>query len=259
MKNFSGLNGGRILAKLWVPILALTMWEIFARIERNFFIPPISQILLSSREVIDLEWIERNVPQSLTTLLGGFLIGSFSGVVAGIGIALNQRAREVFLPIAHFLRAIPSVAKVPVFIAIFGLSTFTRVTTVSFATFFVVLLSTIEGVSRENQEYLALSQINRLSWGQKALFIQIPGAVNEILTGLHVALQISVVVMVFSEMLGSGIGIGAFIFQSQSTFNVSHMWVGMLVTGLLGLILNTIFLLLEKNLFQWRVAIERDL
>jgi ABC-type nitrate/sulfonate/bicarbonate transport system permease component len=84
--------------------------------------------------------------------------------------------------------------------------------------------------------------------------VRIPAATGEILTGLQAALQTAVLVMVVSEMLGSGVGLGAFIIRAQSTFMIADMWLGILILGALGVILNGAFHLIEKRLFPWYFA-----
>lgn len=249
----------KIIVQIWIPVVLFLIWEIVAHHARNLFIPSVSQLVSSSSDLIDYNWLMRNAIPSLVTILGGYFVGSLLGIIIGILIALQEKSRAILLPLANFLRAIPSVAKVPVFISLLGLSSWTRMTTVVFAVFFIVLLSTIEGVSKTNSELEDVAKVNHLSKHVEVLYIKIPGATNEILTGLHVALQVAVLVMVVSEMLGSGIGIGAFIFQSLSTFNVTNMWIGMLIIGILGVILNTSFLIMEKIFFRWRPVLEREL
>ena len=64
-------------------------------------------------------------------------------------------------------------------------------------------------------------------------------------------MQVAVLTMIVSEMLGSGIGVGAFIIQSQSTFRIANMWVGVFIVGLIGLALNFFFLKIEHKIAPW--------
>ena len=81
--------------------------------------------------------------------------------------------------------------------------------------------------------------------------VRLPAATGEILTGLQAAVQIGILVMVISEMLGSGIGLGAFIIHSQSTFMIADMWVGIFILGVIGLLLNELFLFAERKIAPW--------
>jgi ABC-type nitrate/sulfonate/bicarbonate transport system permease component len=74
------------------------------------------------------------------------------------------------------------------------------------------------------------------------------------LTGLQAALQLATLVMVISEMIGSGTGLGAFVIRAQSTFMIADMWLGILLLGVLGVLLQGTFHVIEKRVFPWYFA-----
>lgn len=238
--------------RAWFPALLLLIWQTISRFFDNPFVPTPLEVVQASRETISLEWIQNNLAPSLITILVGYLGGSSLGFLCGLVLGISERIRRIFLPVGNFLRAIPSVAKVPVLIALFGLGSLTRIATVAVAVFFIVMLSTIDGLGKTKEEHRDLALWIKLSPIRTVLSIRIPSALDDILIGLHVALQIAVLVMIVSEMLGSGFGVGAFIFQSQATFYVTGMWVGIMVIGFIGVALNATFLFWEKKLFSWR-------
>ena len=135
--------------------------------------------------------------------------------------------------------------------AIMGLGLSTRITIVTVAVLFPVLMSTVRAVGATKLELLELSRSLKFGRMRGLLSIRIPGAIGEILTGLHASVQVAVLTMIVSEMLGSGIGVGAFIIQSQSTFRIANMWVGVFVVGLIGLALNFFFLKIEQKIAPW--------
>jgi ABC-type nitrate/sulfonate/bicarbonate transport system permease component len=57
--------------------------------------------------------------------------------------------------------------------------------------------------------------------------------------------------MVISEMVASTNGIGYFVLQSQRTFAIPEMWSGILLLGILGYVLNGIFVLVERRVLRW--------
>jgi ABC-type nitrate/sulfonate/bicarbonate transport system permease component len=163
-------------------------------------------------------------------------------------------AREIFLPITNFIRCIPSVAKVPVVLALLGIGLTTRITTVAISVLFPVLLTTLRAIANTDERLVEYVHVLGFSFWRTLFQVRIPAATGEILTGLQAALQTAVLVMVVSEMLGSGVGLGAFIIRAQSTFMIADMWLGILILGALGVILNGVFHLIEKRLFPWYFA-----
>lgn len=241
----------RLVWALFLPVLILVFWQLTAKYWLNPFFPQPLRILKSAQELITFEWIAISVRSSLIVLFVGYFLGSLLGIVAGSLLGEFTQAREVLLPICNFIRSIPSVAKVPLIMAIMGLGISTRITTVVIAVLFPVLMSTVRAVGATKSELLELNRTLKFGRIRGLISIRIPAAIGEILTGLHASVQVAVLAMIVSEMLGSGIGIGAFIIQSQSTFRIANMWVGVFLVGLIGLLLNFLFEKLERKVAPW--------
>jgi sulfonate transport system permease protein len=244
----------KLFERTWFPVLIIAGWQVIQSQSKNPFFPTPAKIWSSIQYVVTAEWVKTSLSSSLITLLGGFIAGSALGVLLGSILGANQVAREIFLPITNFIRCIPSVAKVPVLLALLGIGLTTRITTVAIAVLFPVLLTTMRAVANTDERILEYSNVLGFNFWRLLFQVRIPAATGEILTGLQAALQIAVLVMVVSEMLGSGVGLGAFIIRAQSTFMIADMWVGILILGILGVLLNGAFLLIEKKLFPWYFA-----
>lgn len=242
---------GSWIERIWFPLLILLTWQVLQSNSKNPFFPSPEKIWDSVEYVVTADWIKTSLTSSLITLLGGYLIGSVLGVVLGSILATNAMAREIFLPITNFIRCIPSVAKVPVVLALLGLGLMTRITTVAVAVLFPVLLTTLRAVANTDERLTEFSKILNFGFWRTLFQIRIPAATGEILTGLQAALQTAVLVMVVSEMLGSGVGLGAFIIRAQSTFMIADMWLGIFILGILGVLLNGTFHLIERNVLPW--------
>jgi ABC-type nitrate/sulfonate/bicarbonate transport system permease component len=77
------------------------------------------------------------------------------------------------------------------------------------------------------------------------------GASPQIAAGLRTALQSAVILTVVSEMLGATSGIGYFILQSQQMYATADMWSGMIALGIVGAVLNLVFLGVERRALRW--------
>jgi ABC-type nitrate/sulfonate/bicarbonate transport system permease component len=188
---------------------------------------------------------------SVYTILAGYFIGSLIGLTLGIVLGSVEVLREIFTPITNFIRSIPSPAKVPVIIALFGIGLSSRITTVAIAVLFPVLLTTMRAIASTDKNMLEYSKLFKFDYLRSIFLIRIPAATGEILAGLQAAIQIAVLVMVVSEMIGSVKGVGAFIIRAQSTYMITDMWVGILTIGILGIILSESFGLIERRLAPW--------
>lgn len=247
----------RLLVQIWFPIFVILIWNIYQVCSKNPFFPSFSDIHESLSYLISENILLPNLLNSFITLTTGYLAGSILGIIFALAIATNRVAVQITLPITNFIRCVPSVAKIPVIMAILGLGMATRIAAVSVAVFFPVFLGTLRAVlniDKKTIEHIQVLKLGSLNSHFKFKFLTVSG---EILTNLQAALQIAVLVTIVSEMLGSGFGIGAFVLRSQGTFMIADMWVGILIIGLLGLIVNEAFNILERRLFPWYFSEQR--
>jgi ABC-type nitrate/sulfonate/bicarbonate transport system permease component len=80
-----------------------------------------------------------------------------------------------------------------------------------------------------------------------------------VITGLRASLQISLIIMVISEMLGSPIGLGAFLVHAQNLFDVYNLWMAIIILGTIGLLLNLVFDASVKRYFPWYQRLDKSL
>jgi ABC-type nitrate/sulfonate/bicarbonate transport system permease component len=80
----------------------------------------------------------------------------------------------------------------------------------------------------------------------------LPSAAPKILAGVRLALSLALVMMIISEFVGSTDGIGREVVLAQSNFNVSLLWSVIILLGLLGIVLNALFSLLEHYVLAWQ-------
>lgn len=244
MKKFSK----DFIIKTWIPILILSILLIYSRKGNNPFFPNPVEIIKTSFNLINYNWVSKNLLPSLISIIFGFMLGSLLAITFGVTLTLNEKLRTLLMPNLNFLRSIPSVAKIPVVIAFFGIGLNSRIVSISLAAFFPVLLSTLNALITTNKGYLELAQISKLSHFQIFRYIKFPAGLNEIQIGLKVGLQISILIMITSEFIGAGFGVGAFIIHSQSTFKFIEMWQGVIIAGFLSIMLNNILDFIFKKI-----------
>ena len=243
--------------QIWFPVLVILIWHIYQVSAQNPFFPSFSEIGDSLHYLITENILLPNLLNSFMTLTLGYLTGSILGIFVALIIASNSVAVRISLPITNFIRCVPSVAKIPVIMAILGLGMATRIVAVSVAVFFPVLLGTLRAVLNIDKgtiEHIYVLRLGRMNSLFRYKFLVASG---EILTNLQAALQIAILVTIVSEMLGSGFGIGAFVIRAQGTFMIADMWAGILIIGILGLIINESFNFFERSLFPWYFSEKR--
>lgn len=243
---------GRRLLGIVVLAAAAGIWEAWTRSEPSFLLPPASVVLARAWDVWPTGDFLATVAASLRRLAAGYTIGAAVGIGLGVALGASRGVRRAFEPLTEFLRAIPPITIVPVAIVIFGLGDEMRIAVIAFGVCFPVLVNAAEGVravSPEARDTAAMLQVGRV---ERLHRLYLPAAMPSIVAGLRVALSIGLVLVVISEFAaGSQDGLGRYILFQQSQFNVPEMYGGILFLGLLGYVLNQLFLRAERHVLAW--------
>ncbi len=242
---------GRVILAVWLPIVLLVAWWFFSANSTSPFFPPLSRII----ETWWTQWVLGDslphVVASLRNLSLGFLLGSFIGVVVASLLWRIPALRLAANPIIYFLYVIPAPALLPAMIAIFGIGELRQVALISFGAIWPTLFNTLDGMRGIDRIKFDVARSMWLSGLRRLFSLILPGAAPQMVAGLRASLQVSIILMVISEMVASRQGIGYVILQAQTVFAVTTMWGGILTLAILGTVLNLLFVLCERSLLRW--------
>ena len=154
--------------------------------------------------------------------------------------------------VSQFLRAIPTPMLVPVFLVLFRIGTQMESATIVFGAIWPVLLNTADGVASVDPQHLTVARAFRLPRGQVLWRVVLPSALPKILAGLRLGLALSLILMVFAEMVGSTGGIGYELVNAQSQFDMAGMWAVVVLLGMVGYLLNAVLVAAERLLLRHR-------
>jgi ABC-type nitrate/sulfonate/bicarbonate transport system permease component len=193
-----------------------------------------------------------NLLPSIARMLVGWAVASFAGIVLGVAIGRVPLLADLTEPVVHFARAVPPPALVPVFLFVFNIGTPMELATIIFGVIWPVLINSIDGARHVHPGHLETARAFRIPPATRLVRIVLPSAAPEILAGLRLSLALALVMMIVSEFVGSTNGIGREMLQDTSLFNVPGMWGVIVLLGLLGMLLNTAFSLLEHRVLAWQ-------
>jgi ABC-type nitrate/sulfonate/bicarbonate transport system permease component len=244
---------GRSLRAGGTVIAVLVAWEVFARsgAVSNFLLPPFSVVCeriwhdaLSGDLLV-------NLGQTLYRVMIGFAIAGSLGIGLGILIARNRLARWFFDPIVSVAFPMPKIAFLPVFMLWFGLYDVSKITMVVFSAIFPVVAATV--TSTQGVEKEMLWSARSLGAGQRQLLweIVLPAALPQILTGLQVALPISMIVAIVTEILMGGPGIGGAMITASRFADSPGVFAGIVEIAVAGLALVKGIAVLRRRLLVW--------
>jgi ABC-type nitrate/sulfonate/bicarbonate transport system permease component len=240
-----------ILKQLWLPVVLVAILWFATASSTDFYFPPLSQMLDALWHGLTDGNLKSDLMFSLRNILAGLAIATVVGVGLGVMIGEHKRLQVATAPLLDFARATPTVAFVPVIILTLGIGAAPKVFLIFLGTLWPILLNTISGVRGINPAVRETARSYRIPWGLRLWKVVLPGALPQIFAGIRVALSIAVVLMVVSEIYGSPIGLGNFILQSGSSFQVADTWAGTILIGILGYGLSLALLGVEHVSLGW--------
>lgn len=236
---------------LGLPFALLVLWGLWSSFgEAKFFPGPVT----IARAFVDT-WVGEpfitQVLPSLARLGVGIVVSITIGIVLGTAIGLSRPLREFMEPTLEFFRAIPPPVMIPVIAVILGPTDSMLVAVIVLGALWPVLLNTIDGVRSTDSVMKETSRSFALTGGQRLRYLVLPAAMPRIMTGVRQAMSIALILMVISEMFGQSSGLGYQIVYFQRNYLVAQMWSGIVLLGLVGVLLATIFGVVERRLLRW--------
>ena len=214
-------------------------------------VPPVTAVArafaadLTAGEVLPQVVITlRSYAQGLGLALAiGITLGVLMGAIPGC-----YAAGRVLL---EFLRPIPSVAVIPIAILLLGIEFRMRTAVVCYAAMWPILLNTMYGIYDVDPAYVETARIfGRRRWNILRAVV-LPAALPYVFTGARIASAIALILAVTAEMVAGGGGLGFYVKSAEMSLRVEEMYGGILLTGLLGYLLNGAFVRLERRVLGW--------
>jgi len=247
------------LLRLWVVPVVLAVWEVSTRMMEHPYFPPPSTIVARMRELwfsgppAQL-WLNdtalENFPHSLGRLLGAWVVAGVVGVALGIMIGRSPLLFRLIDPIIQFGRALPPPALLPLFLAMFSVSTRMQIATITFGIIWPVLFNTADGARSVEPLHLETSRAFKLSGRQRLFEVILPSAAPKIFAGLRLSLSLALILMVIAEFFSTE-GIGYQLRDTQRSFDLPGVWGAIIVLGVLGYLLNLAFMTVERRALTW--------
>ncbi|HLM03826.1 MAG TPA: ABC transporter permease [Blastococcus sp.] len=241
----------RVAVSLVVPVAIVVTWWFASMDNVSPFYPPLQKILETFGENWVFERVASDVLPSLGRMFAGFAIAVVLGVGLGALLGRLPLVAHALNPVLQFGRALPATALVPVSIVLLGIGATPKITLIAFVSLFPILLNTIDGVRNVDPVLEDICRSFRLTRLQRVLHVQLPAAAPQVLAGMRIALSVAFVMMVVTELVAATNGIGYVTLIAQQSFQVSLMWSGMLLLGILGVFVNGLFVLVERRLLRW--------
>jgi nitrate/nitrite transport system permease protein len=178
---------------------------------------------------------------SLGRVFAGFAAGSALAIPVGMLMGSSPLFSRVVYPIVQVLRPVSPLAWFPLGLATLKNAQNATVFAIFITCLWPTLLNTAFGVSSLPREYRQVAQVFSFSRWRYFRSVLLPYSLPHIVTGLRVSLGVAWMVIVASEMLSGGAGIGFFVWDSWNALNLDRVISAILIIGAVGLLLDRAF------------------
>lgn len=246
-----GAGARQFIGLVWLPILLLVFLFIGTAGSDNIYFPPATKVVGTIVDGFASGTLGAALGYSLTNFLVGYAIAAVVGVVCGLYLGEHPRVQNATQPLLNFLRALPFVALVPIFIIALGIGALPKIALIALGCLWPILLNTTDGVRGIPASIHETSRSYRIRDLLRLRRVTFMGALPQIFAGLRIALSVGIVLVVVSEMYGSTQGIGYYILFSGQRFAIAETWAGTFVLAGVGYLINVIFLGIEYLALGW--------
>ncbi|NIK36174.1 ABC-type nitrate/sulfonate/bicarbonate transport system permease component [Microbacterium endophyticum] len=238
----------------------LATWQLLPAlgIVNPLYVPYATQVLAQlAAETTDLEFW-RNIGRTLTSWGLGLLIATVLAVFFGVIIGLVPFLRRATHTTIEFLRPIPSVALIPLAILLFGFQIQAALLIIVYASFWQVFVQVLYGVADVDTVARDTARSFGLSRASRFRYLVLPTALPYIMTGVRLAAAVALILAVTAELVMGIPGIGRQIVFAQSAGDWPTVYAYVVVAGLLGLLVNMAFRLIERRALSWHQSVRGE-
>lgn len=188
---------------------------------------------------------------TLMEVLAGFIAGSLTGLLLGIGMVVVPFLNRVLYPYVIAIQTVPKVAIAPLMIVWFGFGVQSKIILVAMACMFPVLVNTIAGLRSTESDRLALVRAMCGSSFQVLRYVQLPSALPYIFAGLNTSIVLAIIGAIVGEFVGARVGIGVLILQANFALDLASVFALLVLLSATGVVLNACMRLTERRVCFW--------
>jgi NitT/TauT family transport system permease protein len=238
---------------VFVALILIAEWGTRAGWISNLTLPRPSDVLRTLYELAASGLLWTHLGLSMGRLAVGAFLGAGAGVMIGVGIGLSSVMRAGLVPLVSALFPIPKIALLPLFVIWFGIDEMSKYALIAFGTFTPTVVATYGAVDNVDRTLIRMGQSFGLSRASIIRKIVLPGAMPGILSGLRISLAIAIILLTAAEMIGAEYGVGAYILQAGSLYDLERLFAGVALLSALGVTLGFVLGRIEARVLRWRV------
>jgi len=245
------VNRHSALMALFSLVCFVVFWQLSSGyLISSFLIPPPTAVVRAAIPMMYSGEYFQDVGISLFRIFIGFASGTAAGVFLGLLLGRLWFIRQLFDPIIEVLRYLSPTAMIPIAVIWFGIGEMSKYFLIFWGTFFIIVVSTIDGVLRVPVTRVRAAQCLGASRVQIFTRILIPTILPAIITGMRLAMASSFMSIIPAEMLAADSGIGYLLQASASLAQTDRIFVALVTISVLGVMVDSLFRFMTRRLLH---------
>lgn len=241
-------------AKGWLlPCLIVIVLEIVVRVGwiPAYQMPAPSDIALTLVELAQGA-LGKHVLASVGRVLAGFVIGASLALVFAAWVGLSREAEAYLEPTFAGLRAIPSLAWVPLLLLWLGIDETSKIVLIAIGAFFPVYVNGVAAIRNIDRKLVEVGQMYGFNARRLTLRILLPAAMPGLFTGLRSGLSMAWMFLVAAELIAATKGLGYLLSDGRETSRPDIVLAAILALAVLGKLSDGVLAAVERRCVSWR-------
>ena len=252
-------GAGRLLRPalgLLVPVALAVAWEIIVRtgLASGRLVPPPSVIFSTFADLAATGELQRHATVTLLRVVAGFGCGVVLGTLAGAITGYSALSHRLLDPSLQGLRAIPSIAWVPLFILWFGIFEASKIILIAVGVFFPVYLGVMGAVRSVDRKIVEVGRVFRLSGSAMVWRILLPAITPAYVIALRAGLGLGWMFVVAAEFMGASEGLGFLLIDGQQLGKPAQIVAAIVAFAVLGKLTDWIVASIAAPFLRWEDA-----
>jgi sulfonate transport system permease protein len=239
---------------LAVPVLLALVWEAAVALElvSRRLMPPPSQIAATLTQLAVTGDLWLHVTTTTWRVAMGFVLGTAAGTVIGAIAGYSGLARQLLDPTLQGLRAVPSIAWVPLFILWLGIFEESKVALIAVGVFFPVYLGVMGEIVSVDRKIVEVGRVFRLSGPALVRRILLPAILPAYVLALRAGLGLGWMFVVAAEFMGAAEGLGYLLVDGQQLGKPDQIIAAILTFAVLGKLSDAILVAVTRPFLRWQ-------
>jgi sulfonate transport system permease protein len=245
---------GTWLLGLVLPVLLAVGWELAVRfgLAQGRLMPPPSRIIGTIVALARTGELWTHIATTLLRVYAGFALGAIAGTLMGALAGASDTARRVFDPSLQALRAVPSIAWVPLFLLWLGIFEASKVALIAVGVFFPVYLGVSGAIESIDRKLIEVGRVFRLSPAAMVRRVMLPAVLPAWIIALRSGLGLGVMFVVAAEFMGASEGLGYLLVDGQQMGKPDQILAAIIVFALAGKASDAVLVALTQPLLRWQ-------